>query len=389
MDDIEKVAQVIDLIAASLCKPRFGRLFAYPAEVSEAIKLAIADQAIRAHILQSAWRPIGEAPKDGSTIIVRSGNWIVTAHWHRHQQCWASCGPSYDRLPADEQPTDWQPIPPLPLPPTGGDDKMSEKHTMCANDAANRCPQCGTINNEVIDLRERLAASERALAEAQAQIEVGLQISGSFFEALKPLKLTHIYVENPGLHVTALIAELAKLRAPVGEPFKHAFTCAVSIHGQCDAVKLEYAEQLARTIRERDARIALLEADLGVCKDFARQYSAMFAKLNHDDIAALNATLRMVRSVGQIDAATLGDELARVRAECGVRQIQGYADGRTDRAELLQRWLDFHTAEAGMTAAIVCNRDRFDEFMKQVNSREQDLIADAKAALSISKRGRA
>lgn len=88
------------------------------------------------------------------------------------------------------------------------------------------------------------------------------------------------------------------------------------------------------------------------------------------------------------ESALLADELARVRAECGVRQIQGYVDGRTDRAELLQRWLDFHTAEAGMTAAIVCDRARFDEFMTQVHSREQELIADTKAALSISKRGR-
>lgn len=38
--------------------------------------------------------------------------------------------------------------------------------------------------------------------------EVAEEISGSFFEALKPLKLQSINVANPGQHVTELIAAL-------------------------------------------------------------------------------------------------------------------------------------------------------------------------------------
>lgn len=63
---------------------------------------------------KSNWHPIDSAPKDGKAILVASGNWIVTAHWHRYQGCWASCGPTYERLPADEQPELWMPIPELP-----------------------------------------------------------------------------------------------------------------------------------------------------------------------------------------------------------------------------------------------------------------------------------
>lgn len=112
MADIEKVVREI-------AERNLGQLTKRPfvlADCERAIREAIANPAIRAHILQSAWRPIGEAPKDGSTIIVRAGNWVVTAHWHRSQQCWATCGPTYERLPADEQPTDWH-----ALPPTGGE----------------------------------------------------------------------------------------------------------------------------------------------------------------------------------------------------------------------------------------------------------------------------
>lgn len=60
------------------------------------------------------WQPIETAPKDGKSILVVNGNWIVTAHWHRSQQCWASCGPTYERLPWDEQPTHWMPLPEPP-----------------------------------------------------------------------------------------------------------------------------------------------------------------------------------------------------------------------------------------------------------------------------------
>ena len=66
----------------------------------------------------SGWMPIETAPKDGSSFLGVSGHWIITMHWHRIQQCFASCGPSYERIPADEQPTHWQPLPP---PPTTGE----------------------------------------------------------------------------------------------------------------------------------------------------------------------------------------------------------------------------------------------------------------------------
>jgi hypothetical protein len=64
---------------------------------------------------QQAWRPIETAPKNGTTLLIVSGNWVVTAHWHRIMQCWASCGPSYEALPRDEQPTHWMSIPELPV----------------------------------------------------------------------------------------------------------------------------------------------------------------------------------------------------------------------------------------------------------------------------------
>ena len=58
----------------------------------------------------SAWQSIETAPKDGRTVLVKSGNWVVTAHWHP-SQCWATCGPSYEPIPSDEQPEKWAPIP--------------------------------------------------------------------------------------------------------------------------------------------------------------------------------------------------------------------------------------------------------------------------------------
>lgn len=58
-------------------------------------------------------------------------------------------------------------------------------------------------------------AKERQIKQQQEQIErlrgdveAGLQISGSFFEALKPLKLAAINVANPGQHVTDLVTDL-------------------------------------------------------------------------------------------------------------------------------------------------------------------------------------
>lgn len=49
------------------------------------------------------------------------------------------------------------------------------------------------------------------VTELEADVKAGLQISGSFFEALKPLKLQTINVTNPGQHVTDLIQRIKVL----------------------------------------------------------------------------------------------------------------------------------------------------------------------------------
>lgn len=46
----------------------------------------------------------------------------------------------------------------------------------------------------------------------KAEVATGLDIAGSFFQALKPLNLPRIYVNNPGKHVTDLIEECYRLR---------------------------------------------------------------------------------------------------------------------------------------------------------------------------------
>ena len=47
----------------------------------------------------------------------------------------------------------------------------------------------------------------------KGEVEAGLQISGSFFEALKPLNLQAINTQNPGVHVTEIIQKLAQAEA--------------------------------------------------------------------------------------------------------------------------------------------------------------------------------
>lgn len=99
---------------------------------------------------------------------------------------------------------------------------MSDDKDQAARDAEELVPcdgwsQCTNDDHPPIchaSLREAVAAALRARDE---QIEVGHQISGSFFEALKPLQLSAINVANPGQHVTDLIAELAAMRAKVEE----------------------------------------------------------------------------------------------------------------------------------------------------------------------------
>lgn len=65
--------------------------------------------------------------------------------------------------------------------------------------------------------RTALETVTRERDDYKGQMDVGLQLTGSFFEALKPLKLTAIHVENPGRHVTDLIHQRDTLQARVTE----------------------------------------------------------------------------------------------------------------------------------------------------------------------------
>lgn len=73
--------------------------------------------------------------------------------------------------------------------------------------------KCGYCDIE-IQLTALTQAHQQAVKERddyKAEVEVGLQLTGSFFEALKPLNLTAINVTNPGRHVSDLIENSKKL----------------------------------------------------------------------------------------------------------------------------------------------------------------------------------
>jgi hypothetical protein len=67
---------------------------------------------------------------------------------------------------------------------------------------------------EVAKLTTTIASLEKRLADAEEDLEVTRQLEGSFWEALKPLNLPAINVQNPGAHVTDLIQ-----RATAAEAF--------------------------------------------------------------------------------------------------------------------------------------------------------------------------
>lgn len=67
--------------------------------------------------MRMEWQSIETAPKDGTCFLGCVDGWHVVTHWHRGQLCWATCGPSYDRLSGDEMPTHWQPLPAAPQQP--------------------------------------------------------------------------------------------------------------------------------------------------------------------------------------------------------------------------------------------------------------------------------
>ena len=72
------------------------------------------DSALSAHEAQG-WRPIAEAPKDGTRIIVTNGTRVETARWldNRHgKYAWA--GWHFGSLVPAMTPNAWQPLPPPP-----------------------------------------------------------------------------------------------------------------------------------------------------------------------------------------------------------------------------------------------------------------------------------
>ncbi len=64
--------------------------------------------------------------------------------------------------------------------------------------------------------KQQLAALTQERDKLSEDMEVGLQISGSFFSALRPI-LTYVDVQNPGRHITELIAKLAAAEGRVRE----------------------------------------------------------------------------------------------------------------------------------------------------------------------------
>jgi DNA repair exonuclease SbcCD ATPase subunit len=68
-------------------------------------------------------------------------------------------------------------------------------------------------NNRFERDQQRLAERDATIASLKEELEIGLQLTGSFFEALKPLKLSAIHVQNPGQHITDLIARVTELEA--------------------------------------------------------------------------------------------------------------------------------------------------------------------------------
>src|SRR3990167_553381 len=101
--------------AAQVCEKIAGE-YEYDSQMAKgrAIRACIAAIRARAALEPDGWMPIASAPKDGSSFIAVSGQWITTCHWHRLSFCWATCGPTYERYPIDEQPEYWQPLPAPP-----------------------------------------------------------------------------------------------------------------------------------------------------------------------------------------------------------------------------------------------------------------------------------
>jgi len=64
-----------------------------------------------------------------------------------------------------------------------------------------------SAEREIQNLHDEGLSDSDAIDALQAQLVTSEAISDTFWEALKPLKLAAIHVENPGQHITDLIAE--------------------------------------------------------------------------------------------------------------------------------------------------------------------------------------
>ena len=120
---------------------------------------------------------------------------------------------------------------------------------------------CGTAYADICPH----VAIARALSERDEQIEVGHQLTGSFFEALKPLNLAHVNVANPGQHVTDLIQQLREReRELAGE--RHSYEV---IHGMMESAEQE-VERLREALKEiANAKHAGEDDKVSVCCELA------------------------------------------------------------------------------------------------------------------------
>lgn len=109
--------------------------------------------------------------------------------------------------------------------------------------------------------------------------EIGLQLTGSFFEALKPLKLPAINVQNPGCHVTDVIAQLA---ARTKERDRH--------FDLLQAYRLDLAK-VRQQLAAAKARVTELEATLRYLVDRHTQSLTHSTTMDWSHAIALVATL--------------------------------------------------------------------------------------------------
>ena len=134
------------------------------------------------------------------------------------------------------------------------------------------------------DLVYRKEDVDAALAELREQVQVGEQLTGSFFEALKPLNLQAIYVQNPGIHITELITQLtaATTRAEQAELLVRNMQSDCAEHNQ-DLVRAVMKWKQAEAIIQ-DALIegGAIEGEsiLHVVKNLKRIVEALEAQLN-------------------------------------------------------------------------------------------------------------